>query len=347
MPALVLAVLALSVLPALAGCADPADAPAPEAAIAAAAAPPASNAVPTPGELVPADTTVELDGETRELFTTILARAEAEDWQALPYGQIVQRVGEALVGQPYVAGLLDEPEEETLVVTLRAFDCVLYIENVLSLAEMIATGRDDYASYVAGVRELRYRGGEMGAYCSRLHYFTDWIRDNGARGTVEDVTAAAGGERFDKRITFMTENRDAYPKLVPDTTFACIADMEQSLAGVELFYIPQGRIAEAYGAMRPGDIIATATDIGGLDVTHTGFVHKTAERTGFMHASLSSEEVKISPDLEDYVQGIRSQVGVVLVRPLDPRGASGGETQGRLTPPGPPPGTAPGGPPEG
>ena len=59
--------------------------------------------------------------------------------------------------------------------------------------------------------------------------------------------------------------------------------------------------------------------IGGLDVTHTGFVHKTAAHTGFMHASLSSNEVKISDDLASYVQGISSQIGVVVVRPLDPR----------------------------
>ena len=107
--------------------------------------------------------------------------------------------------------------------------------------------------------------------------------------------------------------------MASDSTYACILDMEASLAGAELFYIPQNRIASAYDGMQAGDIIATATRIGGLDVTHTGFVHKTAAHTGFMHASLSSDEVKISDDLASYVQGISSQIGVVVVRPLDPR----------------------------
>jgi hypothetical protein len=41
-----------------------------------------------------------------------------------------------------------------------------------------------------------------------------------------------------------------------------------------------------------------------------------------MHASLSSNEVKISDDLASYVQGISSQVGIVVARPLDPREAA-------------------------
>ncbi|OZC04718.1 hypothetical protein BSZ36_12290 [Rubricoccus marinus] len=276
--------------------------------------------MPNAGELVAADTLVALDAETKALFTSVIERADVEEWATLPYGELVQKVGEMMIGQPYIGGLLDEPATETLVVTLRAFDCVLYIENVLALANAIATGQTDHASYVRGVRELRYRGGEMGAYCSRLHYFSDWIRDNEARGTLTNITEASGGEAFDKRIDFMSTHRDAYPHLAADSSYACIVDMEADLAGTELYYIPQNRIAQAYGFMQPGDIIATATSIGGLDVTHTGFVHKTAAHTGFMHASLSSEQVKISDDLQSYVQGIKSQVGIVLVRPKDPRG---------------------------
>ena len=337
-PILILAV-------ALAGCTSPDSTGA--SATVTPAAPPASNALPTDGgpvmadtpggqvalggadapstdaDLVAADTLRAPDSETERLFASIQVQAAEDNWQALPYGELVQRVGEALIGQPYVAGLLDEPESETLVVTLRAFDCVLYIENVLALAEGIATGDTSYGAYAEAVRRMRYRDGQMGAYCSRLHYFSDWIRDNEARGTVQNVTQSVGGEAFDKRITFMSEHRDAYPKLVADTTYACIVDMEADLAGVDLFYIPQARISEAYALLQPGDIIATATSIGGLDVTHTGFVHKTAEHTGFMHASLSSEEVKISDDLQSYVRGIPSQIGVVVARPRDPRPMEG------------------------
>lgn len=287
------------------------------------ATPPVSNARPVVAAAAanaPSDTIDAAERETRATFQQILDDAEAQDVAARSYGEIVQWVGEQLLGRPYVAGMLDAPADEMLIVDLTAFDCVLYIENVLSLSRAIATGEASYETYADGVRDLRYRDGDLDGYCSRLHYFSDWIRDNERRGTLRNITEEVGGEPFEKRLTFMSEHRDAYPKLASDSTYACIVDMEAGLADAELFYIPQDRISGAYASLRPGDIIATATRIGGLDVTHTGFVHKTAAHTGFMHASLASDRVKISDDLEDYVQGISSQVGVVVVRPADPRG---------------------------
>ena len=308
---------------------DPSEAAAPEAPASVAeaetlpAAPPVSNAAPVvaaEAASAPADTVEAAERETRRTFEAILEAAAAQGVAERPYGEIVQWVGEQLIGRPYRAGMLDAPATEVLVVDLTAFDCVLYIENVLSISRAIALGETTYDAYARGVRDLRYRDGELDGYCSRLHYFSDWIRDNERRGTLRNVTAEIGGERFEKSLTFMGEHRDAYPKLADDSTYACIVDMEAGLADAELFYVPQDRIAEVYASLQPGDIVATATSIGGLDVTHTGFVHKTDAHTGFMHASLSSDRVKISDDLEDYVQGISSQIGVVITRPIDPRG---------------------------
>jgi len=324
-------VLAVSLTALGAACGDPSSAVAssesPPLTEAVPATPPASNAAPVvaaEAARAPADTIEAARRQTLETFDRILSGAAADSVAARPYGEIVQWVGEQLLGRPYVAGMLDKPEAETLVVDLTGFDCVLYIENVLALSRAIALGETSYEAYAEGVRQLRYRDGAL-AYCSRLHYFSDWIADNERRGAVRNVTAEVGGEPFDRRLTFMTEHREAYPQMASDATYACIVDMETALAGVQLFYIPQARIAAAYGALQPGDIIATATSIGGLDVTHTGFVHKTAAHTGFMHASLSANAVKISDDLASYVQGIRSQIGIVVARPVDPRGAAGSE----------------------
>ena len=328
--------LAVSLVCFGAACSDSEPAPAPESDGVLASAEtrpatlPASNteainstrAVPLPKSAsVSGDTTLaeDADPETLATFGQIRDAAAAEAIAAKPFGEIVQWVGEQLIGRPYAAGLLDAPETETLVVDLRQFDCVLYVENVIALAQSIALGETDYEAYARRVERLRYREGTMSGYCSRLHYFTEWIHDNDARGAIRNITQQVGGESFDKQIDFMSEHRGSYPKLVSDETYACIVDMEQDLRSVELFYIPQSRIAEAYGRLQPGDVIATATSIGGLDVTHTGFVHKTDAGTGFMHASLSSNAVKVSPDLQDYVQGINSQIGVVVARPLDPR----------------------------
>lgn len=273
----------------------------------------------TGGFDVGVDSSSSSDPETLATFEAILAKAGRENIAARPYGEVVQWVGEQLLGRPYQAGMLDAPLEETLIVDLRTFDCVLYIENVLAISRAIATVAPSYEAYANGVRDLRYRDGEQGAYCSRLHYFSEWIANNEDRGTLRNVTAGIGGQRFPKTLDFMSTHRSSYPRMASDSVYSCVVGVEQGLRGMQLFYIPQEKISDAYSQMQAGDIIATATNIGGLDVTHTGFVHKSGARTGFMHASQASNEVKISPDLEDYVKGIRSQVGVIVVRPLDPR----------------------------
>lgn len=278
--------------------------------------PPAEDTPATPVAAV-ADT-VEADAETRAAFDRIMTRARRERWHERPYGELVQTVAAALLGARYEEGLLDVNENEALVVDLTAFDCVLYVENVLALAEAIA--RQDYAwgPYTANLEALRYRGGALDGYCSRLHYFTDWIWDNARRGNVRDVTQEAGGVPFEKTLDFMSTHRDAYPRLAADSTYQCIVRVEAALRERELYYVPEGRIAEVYDRLQPGDVIATATDIEGLDVTHTGFVYRTPEGgTGFIHASLTGE-VKVSDDLARYVQANARQIGIIVARPMPP-----------------------------
>lgn len=312
LPHLVLAVL-------LAACTETATAPLPSIDPQASVAP-SDDAAPTPGAAGAAPVAFTTDSTTAVAYREIMDAADAAGVAARPYGEIVQWTAEQLLGRPYVAGMLDAPAEETLVLDLTRFDCVLLIENVLAIARQIALGERGYDGYAAGVQALRYRDGEMDGYCSRLHYFTDWIRDNARRGAMTDVTREIGGEVFEKRLDFMSTHRESYPRLASDAVYACVVGTERALAaGGPAYHIPQARIASAYGGMQPGDIVATTTSIGGLDVTHTGFVHRDGRRTGFLHASSASNAVKISPDLQAYVEGIRSQVGVVIVRPTDPR----------------------------
>jgi hypothetical protein len=282
-------------------------------------APPAE-ADADPPVLTVADTTA--DAETRAAFERIMAEARAERWHEQEYGVLVQTVAAALLGARYEEGLLDVHENEALVVNLAAFDCVLYVENVLALAGAIA--RQDYAweTYTANLEALRYRGGHLEGYCSRLHYFTDWIWDNARRGHVRDVTQEVGGEPFAKTVNFMGTHRDAYPRLAADSIYQCIVGVEAALRERALYYVPEARVRAVYGRLQPGDVVATATDIEGLDVTHTGFVYRTPEGgTGFIHASLTGE-VKVSEDLASYLEDNERQVGIIVARPVPPPGVS-------------------------
>lgn len=255
-------------------------------------------------------------------FSRLMETARAQNVHARPFGQVVQWVGEQLRGTPYVAGVLDAPPSETLTAPLDKFDCVLFVESTLALARGIAAQDYGYDAYLRRVEQQRYRGGRLDGYCSRLHYFTDWIYDNDRRGNVRDVTRAVGGVPFEKTLDFMGTHRDAYPRLAADSTFQCILGVEASMRDRALYFVPQARIRAVYGQLQPGDVIATATDIDGLDVTHTGFVYRTPEGgTGFIHASLTGE-VKVSSDLAGYVQGNARQIGILVARPVPPQGGS-------------------------
>jgi len=279
---------------------------------------PASNSEQGPPVVAVSDTTTAGE-ETMVVFARVMTAARAEAFHERPFGEVVQAVGEVLIGTQYQDGLLDVGAEETLVVDLTAFDCVLYVENVLALARGIAQGDYSFAGYVANLEYLRYRDGIMAGYCSRLHYFTDWMYDNASREHVTNITQDLGGEALPKTLDFMTAHRSAYERLAGDSAFACIVDMEEAIRGRELFYVPQDRIESVYDHLKAGDVIATATHIGGLDVTHTGFVYRTDDGgVGFLHAS-STGEVKVADDLAAYIRSNDVQIGIIVARPVDPK----------------------------
>ncbi|MCT7981810.1 DUF1460 domain-containing protein [Laspinema sp. A4] len=254
-------------------------------------------------------------------FEQIMQGARSKNLSRRPLSEIISVVAEQFIGTPYVAGLLDQSSDETLVISLAGFDCVLFIETVLAIARGIAVQDYTYQGLEKRVEEQRYRDGKLTDYCSRLHYFSDWIYDNSKRGLVENITQSLGGIPLNQTLNFMTENRQSYPQLADDENYNCIRQVEAKLKDVSLTYIPQDQISTVYDRLQPGDIIATATDIEGLDVTHTGLVYQSKDgKMGFIHASPSGQ-VTVSPDLQSYVQAVDGQIGIIVARPLDTRPA--------------------------
>jgi len=232
-------------------------------------------------------------------------------------GTIIRTLGQKFLGAPYAEGLLDASSDEILVTDLTRFDCVLYVEAVVAMADGVAKEDYQFDSFKRRLESLRYRHGVREDYNSRLHYFTEWIKDNEARGQVEDITRVSGGLPLGKTLNFMSSHRDSYPRLVAsEQAFRGIVEMERALEGMELFHIPQDQIHRSYDVLRDGDILAMSTHIKGLDVVHTGFAYQQPDGSfGMLHASTNGG-VKVSPDLAAYVKSNRSQIGIIVARPL-------------------------------
>ena len=255
------------------------------------------------------------DSTAEGLFQEVMAYAREERLHERPLGEIMTTVGQWFSGRPYAAGTLDASPVERLVIKLDGFDCVTFVESMLALARGISGQDYTYDAFAENLLDLRYRGRRLDGYCSRLHYFSEWIADNEKRGNVTNITASLGGIPLEKTLNFMSEHRESYAQLAHnDSLFAGIVEMEERIADLQLFYIPQNRIRDVYPRMKSGDILALATDIGGLDVAHTGLAYRFDDgMIGLLHAS-TSQGVTVSPDLQEYVENNRRQIGIVVAR---------------------------------
>ncbi|MEQ8753653.1 MAG: DUF1460 domain-containing protein [Coleofasciculus sp. G1-WW12-02] len=255
-----------------------------------------------------------------EQFQQVMEWAIFQNLHEQSLADIIQAIAHQFVGTPYKAGLLDQSAEETLVVTLQEFDCVLFVETVLAIARTIARQDYSYPTLVTHIQDQRYQNGQLHGYCSRLHYFSAWIHDNQKRGTVTNITQALGGIPLNKRLNFMSTHRHRYPQLVNNqANYDCILEMEAQLNAVSLEYIPTDQVHHSYNQLQSGDIIGIATNIAGLDVTHTGFIDRQSDGgIRLIHASPAGA-VTISSDLQQYVGNIKNAIGILVVRPNDLR----------------------------
>ena len=250
-----------------------------------------------------------------------LARPEA------PLGRSATRVGELAIGTPYEPFTLEaylraggSPlRTEPLTLSLTRFDCVTLVEACLAVARVADDeGTPSWERFGREIERMRYRGGERRSYASRLHYFSEWITDGESRGLLRDRGAELGGVEDSRPLRFMTEHRGSYLALADDGVFREIGAMERRLDGRPRRVVPTERIPEVSDRIETGDVLAFATAIPGLDVTHAAFAHRDADGVlRVLHAPLSGGTVEVSrAPLPEYVAAIRRSTGILVARAL-------------------------------
>ncbi len=234
------------------------------------------------------------------------------------FGTTIVAIGKTFKGIPYVAKTLEIGEVESLVVNLQGLDCTTYVENVLAFSMLLKNNTSDFDAFTKILETIRYKDGQLDGYGSRLHYFTDWIRNNEQKGLLEDITAKIGGVSLEKDINFMGTHRELYPFLKSDENFEKIIATEKELAKETFCFLPREEIEANEHLIQTGDIIALATSINGLDVTHTGIATREKDgRIHLLHASTSSMQVEVTKKpLADYLLQINKNIGILVARPL-------------------------------
>ena len=234
------------------------------------------------------------------------------------FGSTIVSVGKTFMKTPYVAKTLEIGDTETLVVNLQGLDCTTFVENVLAFSMLLKQQEDSFDAFVKNLEVIRYKDGDLDGYASRLHYFSEWIDNNAEKGLLKDITGEIGGAEITKDIDFMSTHRDLYPFLADDANFEKIKASENYLNSQAICVLAQDKIAENEHLIQSGDIIALATSINGLDVTHTGIATREKDgRIHLLHASTGSMEVEVSKKpLAEYLKGIKSNTGIMVARPL-------------------------------
>lgn len=245
---------------------------------------------------------------------------EKEIWQSgvlqdLFPGDLIIELGRCFLAAPYRAGTLEAPGREKLVITLKEFDCTTFVESVVALALSADDQPLSPLAFSKNLKRIRYRGGKIVGYASRLHYFTDWIRDNVKKKILDDITASLGGKGLRKKISFMTDHRSLYPALKNKAAYEKMLQVEKSLSRKTFAVIPSGSLRAVASKIKNGDIIAFATDEDGLDVLHTGFAARQGKKIYLLHASSKEGAVVMSSKpLTAYIKSNKKISGVLVAR---------------------------------
>lgn len=223
-----------------------------------------------------------------------------------------------LIGIPYVAGTLDRGEEETLVVHLDEVDCTTFVETVTALAMAEKEGKTDFGSFKEALQRIRYRDGKLNGYISRLHYFSDWIKDNERKGVVRERTGELDFSTSQQlNLDFMSTHSDSYRQLKDNPRLVgSIAEVESKWKNIPVFYIPKSKLDASPRELgiKDGDILAITTSIKGLDVVHTGFACWVGGKLHLLHASSVQKKVVLdSQTLFDYSKTKKAHTGVRVI----------------------------------
>ena len=258
------------------------------------------------------------------LFAGEQDRIQVEKWlkEAIGLSQDSCRTlhfAKKMLGVPYVAGTLDGNEEEQLVVHVDQLDCTTFVETVLALCIADKRGERSFDGFKKALIDVRYRNGILDGYASRLHYFSDWIRNNEQMGFVKECTSeTACSQPKELWLDFMTTHVDSYLPMKKDPALVeVMAAQEKNWQGTVVSYIPKEKLnlSPEELKIKDGDILAMVTNIKGLDIVHVGFAFWKDNQLHLLHASSVAKKVIEDPQTQyESSKKTKAHIGVRAIR---------------------------------
>ena len=259
-------------------------------------------------------------------FHAIVAKAEQENWRALPLAQRCVRVARELVGTRYVNYTLEVDDHiESPVVNLTAMDCWTYYENTLAIARMLRYKPGPYQpkDMLHMVELERYRNGICtGSYLSRMHQLEEVFSNNQQRGFSSNITAKLpGAVRLRREIHEMTVAWKSYRYLRANPALIePIGRIEARVSQLPVMHVPKAKVRAAEEYLQDGDICAITTTDRDAYTSHVGMIMRINGRAVFSHATSDHDKgrmVIIDRPITDYLNGSPTHSGIIIYRPYD------------------------------
>ena len=230
---------------------------------------------------------------------------------------LIEFYARQLLGTPYVAHTL-EGDQEMLTINIHELDCLTFIETLYSLTRATLNRRYSWRDFAANIENIRYRGGELGDYSSRIHYISEWIIDNHIRGNLVEITPDLPHvDYMIKNIDYMTHHTDSYRQLKNDSV------MVEKIRRYELRrhrfpYVKRSWLNDkaVKAALRSGDFVSLVTKTEGLDVSHNGIIIVDDKGDPYLlDASMSGGKVMLEgKPLFKYLERSKTNIGIRVFR---------------------------------
>lgn len=236
-------------------------------------------------------------------------------------GELMIFFGNELMGTPYVAHTLEseDPSKEYLTINIDELDCTTFMETCVALTKCALAGKHSWRDFANNIENIRYKNGEINGYGSRLHYISDWLIDNNARGNIKEVTTEFPRIKYVvKTLDFMSTHKDSY---------SALKDNEENLEAIksrEMGYRSHRypcvqktllRDKNTRACFKNGDVVALLTKIDGLDATHVGLIKMIDGHPYLLHESMGTGDVALTDvEIGEYLRSSKNCLGVRVWR---------------------------------
>lgn len=269
---------------------------------------------PIPSDQIP--TNVYIVGNAKEEVLKMLSSKEP-----FHYESFFEKNIRLFKDVPYGAGASNNVGiDKTLVCTsplncvtiIEMFWAICYTQYQLSQLNLSLSQNQIFNLFLKNLNFIKYYEGLNCELHDRIHYFTDALFQLESKGLLENI-AVRNGEPMNKKIHFISSNKKQWTAIKNWTKIKVI---EESMTSRPRFFYPLERIEDYKLYAKTGDIIALATDVPGLDVSHCGYITFRNDSLLFTHASSVKKKVVLEEDLCDYLTKRNSITGIYVYRPL-------------------------------